>query len=123
MHDKREHPRVEEKNRVTVTVLQAPEAPQLEHCRFYCWTHDLSQGGLKFCVHSAVPIGALLKLEIAFQDPDAHFVHFGRVMWAQPFDEEGIVSIWLGVKFSETVGGPDRQALWAELVDRKLHAQ
>ncbi len=121
MNNKREHPRFEEKNRVTVTVLQAPEAPHLEHRCFYCWTHDLSVTGLKFCVHSAVPIRALLKLEIAFAEPNVTFVHLGRVMWEQKFEEEGIASIWLGVKFVDMTGDVERATLWTDLITQKIH--
>jgi hypothetical protein len=123
MHNKRQHPRFEEKNRVTVTVLQALEAPHLERRCFHCWTHDLSLSGLKFCVHSAVPIRALLKLEIAFTEPNVTFVHLARVVWEQEFEDNGIVSIWLGVKFTETVSNSTTGMLWADVVGTKLGLQ
>jgi len=119
--DKRETPRLEEKNRVTVTVLSSPEAPDIERKSFYCWTHDLSEGGLKFAVHTHVPIGAVLKLEVAFiQGTNEVFRHIGRVMWEQDFDDEGIISSWLGVKFTETLGGEERLNEWARVIGEKL---
>ena len=118
--EKRAHDRVEERNRVTVTVLSAPEAPEIERKSFYCWTHDLSVGGLKFCVHSHVPMGAILKLEVVFTEPHEVFRHIGQVMWEQEFEEEGILSSWLGVKFTETLGGDTRLASWASILESKL---
>jgi hypothetical protein len=118
--EKRVHDRLEERNRVTVTVLSAPEAPEIERKSFYCWTHDLSVGGLKFCVHSHVPMGAILKLEVTFTEPRETFRHLGQVMWEQEFEEEGILSSWLGVKFTETLGGDPRLASWASILESKL---
>jgi len=118
--DKRQSCRLEERNRVTVTVLSAPEAPEIERKSFYCWTHDLSVGGLKFCVHSHVPMGAILKLEVNFSDPHETFRHIGHVMWEQEYEEEGILSSWLGVKFTETMGNGPRLEMWANILASKL---
>ncbi len=118
--DKREHNRLEERNRVTVTVLTAPEAPEIERKSFHCWTHDLSVGGLKFCVHSHVPMGAVLKLEVEFIEPHVMFRHIGQVMWEQEFEEDGILSSWLGVKFTETLGGAPRLEAWVDVLSSKL---
>ncbi len=118
--ENRQFQRLEERNRVTVTVLSAPEAPDIERKSFYCWTHDLSVGGLKFCVHSHVPMGAVLKLEVAFKEPQATFLHIGQVMWEQEYEEDGILSSWLGVKFAETTGGDARSEIWASTLEAKL---
>ena len=106
--EKREHNRLEERNRVTVTVISAPEAPEIERKSFFCWTHDLSVGGLKFCVHTHVPMGALLKLEVVFADPPEEFRHIGQVMWEQEFEEEGVL------------GGEPRLASSAHILQSKL---
>jgi hypothetical protein len=118
--ENRQSKRLEERNRVTVTVLSAPDAPDIERKSFYCWTHDLSAGGLKFCVHSHVPMGATLKLEVAFKEPSETFVHIGQVMWEQEYEEHGILSSWLGVKFTETMGGEARSEIWASTLEAKL---
>jgi len=119
--DKRETPRLEERNKVTVTVLSSPEAPEIERKNFYCWTRDLSVGGLKFTVHTHVPIGAVLKLEVSFiSEAGEVFRHIGRVMWEQEFEEDGIISSWLGVKFTETLGGDARLRDWENIIREKL---
>ncbi len=119
--EKRKSPRIEERNKVTITVLSSPEAPEIERKTFYCWTHDLSEGGLKFTVHSRVPIGAVLKLEVVFiKGSQTVFRHIGRVMWEQEFEENDIISNWLGVKFTETLGGEERLAEWKQIIREKL---
>lgn len=117
--DRRQYPRVEERNRVTVTVLSAPDVPQIESRSYYCWTRDLSAGGMRFCVHSRVPVGAIVKLEVLFDDPRETFWHIGKVMWVEEFDEEGIVSNWLGVKITETIGGEARFSVWRLCIENK----
>lgn len=115
--DRREHPRFEERNRVTVTVLSAPDVPQIESHSFYCWTRDLSAGGMRFLVHSRVPVGSILKLEVMFDTPHEVFRHIGKVMWAQEFVEDGVRANWLGVQITETLGGEARFAIWTICVE------
>ena len=83
--EQREHPRIDERKRVSITVQTAPDAPMLEDNTFHCWTRDISAGGVKFCVHSRVPVGARLKLQISLAGTTATFQHIGRVMWLQEF--------------------------------------
>lgn len=116
--ERRLHPRFEERSRVTVTVLSAPEVPQIESRSYYCWTRDLSAGGMRFCVHSRVPVGAILKLEVVFDDPQEIFRHIGKVMWEQEFSDDGVTSNWLGVQITETLGGEPRFTAWKLCVEK-----
>jgi hypothetical protein len=117
--DRRVHPRFEERSRVTVSVLSAPDAPHIESRSYYCWTRDLSAGGMRFCVHSRVPIGAILKLEVLFDDRREVFRHIGKVMWAQEFNDDGVISNWLGVQITETLGGDARFGIWKVCLEGK----
>jgi len=119
--DRREHPRFEERNRVTVTVLSAPDVPQIESRSYYCWTRDLSAGGMRFCVHSRVPVGAILKLEVMFDESQDLFRHIGKVMWEQEFNDDGVISNWLGVQITETLGGDARFAIWKVCVENSAN--
>ena len=121
--EKRQAPRLEERNRVTATVLVSPQAPQIEHCSFHCWSCDLSETGLKFVVHTEVPIGTTLEIEVVFLDsPDNRFKHIGKVMWQQEFDEEGIIYNWLGVQFTRTLGGEDQRNAWKKIIRNRIDA-
>ena len=115
--DRRRWPRLEGRNRVSVTVISSPEFPALEGRRYYCWTEDISAGGLRFRVHSKVPPGAILKLDVSLEaDPHTAFVHMGRVAWQQEFDDNGLISRWLGVEITETLGGEERFMRWRQLI-------
>jgi hypothetical protein len=120
--EQREHPRIDERKRVSITVLAAPDAPNLEGNTFFCWTRDISAGGLKFCVHSRVPVGARLKLQISLAGTAATFQHIGRVMWLQEFEEASLVSNWLGIKIMETLGGPEKATAWNDMIARMTTA-
>jgi hypothetical protein len=117
--DRRTHPRFEERSRVTVTVLSAPDVPHIESRSYYCWTRDLSAEGMRFCVHSRVPMGSILKLEVMFDDPREVFRHIGKVMWAQEFNDDGVISNWLGVQITETLGGDARCGIWKVCIESK----
>ncbi len=117
--ERRQHPRFEERSRVTVTVLSAPAVPQIESRSYFCWTRDLSAMGMRFCVHSRVPMGAILKLEVAFDDPREIFRHIGKVMWEQEFNDDGVISNWLGVQITETLGGNARSVAWKFCIEQK----
>jgi hypothetical protein len=116
--EQREHPRIDERKRVTITVLTAPDAPGLENRTFHCWTRDLSESGLRFCVHSRVPVGTRLKLQIALVGTSVTFEHIGRVMWLKEFEEASLVSNWLGIKFMETLGGDAKVTAWEQIIAR-----
>lgn len=53
-------------------------------------------------------------------EPDAVFRHIGKVMWEREFAEGGIISCWLGVQFSETLGGDVRLKEWGRIISEKL---
>ncbi len=116
--DRRRWQRVAARSRVSVMVVSAPELPNLEGKRYYCWTDDISAGGLRFRVHSKVPLAAILKLDIQLDDvPQGSFMHMGRVAWEQEFEDHGVVSRWLGVEITETLGGEDRFRRWQSLIE------
>ncbi len=115
--DRRLHPRTMCRNRVAVTVISAPEAPQIESRTYYCWTHDLSASGLRFSVHTKVPVGAILKLEIIFDTPREVFRHIGKVVWQQACCDEGVMSSMLGVHITETLGGDVRFSFWRHCIE------
>ena len=119
MDDRRAYPRLREKDSVVVTVLSAPEVPELENKTFFCTSEDLSSGGLKLRLSTHVPVGAVLGLRVAFTLPLGTFRHIGRVAWS----EEGTDSkaCLVGVEFTYTLSG--RAAAWKDIVEKKLTLQ
>lgn len=119
MNDKRRHPRIEEQSRVSVTVIYAPAAAALEGQTFHCLTRDLSVEGLRFCVHSPVPVGTRLWLAVDFDEISEHFQHLGEVKWVQERHEGVLVAKMIGVRLLETEGGPEAAARWKRLLLQK----
>ena len=62
--ERRQDPRVSAEDGVAITVLASPDAPALEGRTFFCVTRDLSVGGLRFCVHTEVPLESMLELRV-----------------------------------------------------------
>ncbi len=100
--NRRQHERTPQKGYITVTVIEAPEAPLLEGSVFRCTTRDLSSTGLKLVVHSNVPEGSRLRLVVEFVDPVARFDHVASVAWCRERAAGIVQSYELGMRFVET---------------------
>ncbi|MFH0879219.1 MAG: PilZ domain-containing protein, partial [Lentisphaerota bacterium] len=85
---------------------------------FFCSTDDLSVGGLRFCVHTHVPVGAKLELNVALTNPVASFKHVGRVVWVREVQQENPFAV--GVQFTESA--PEVLLKWKGLMERKITA-
>ncbi|MDA0323329.1 MAG: PilZ domain-containing protein [Verrucomicrobia bacterium] len=118
--DRRWHPRVPEEDKVTVTILASPDSLDLEGRTFFCSTRDISAGGLRFCVHSDVPVDAKLELRVELASPVDVFTHVGRVVWEKELEEDGFFAHYIGVQFVETK--ENRQLAWRSMVSKKLSA-
>ena len=116
-HERRRWPRVLGRNRVSLVVVSAPDNPMLEGRRYCCLTEDVSVGGVRFRLHSHVPLSSVLNMDIQMENSaDGSFVHMGRVAWEQEFEEEGVVARWLGVEILTTFGGEARKRRWHEVI-------
>lgn len=117
MNERRAHPRLLEQARVAVTILSAPDVPDLENRTFFCPTADISIGGLRLSVHTHVPMGAVLVLRIAFNNPLRAFKHVASVVWTQDV-EDPRHPFSLGVEFHE--GDAAIMEEWREVLEEKL---
>jgi len=118
--DRRKDDRFREKAQVAVTVLSAPEAPDLVDRTFFCPTADLSLHGMRLSVHVSVPVGAVIQLRVAFVNPLRAFTHDGRVVWGRK-DETGRHPFALGVEFPQLP--PAEADAWRDMIERKLTIQ
>jgi c-di-GMP-binding flagellar brake protein YcgR len=116
--NRRIHSRVAQKGYIKVIVVAAPEAPTLEGKVFQCTTRDLSSGGLKMVVHTAVPIGSRVRLHVVFTEPAAEFEHLARVVWSAVNDEDVIQTYSVGVEFCGTHGKKDHA--WSDLLEARM---
>jgi c-di-GMP-binding flagellar brake protein YcgR len=118
--ERRQDPRVSAEDRVVVMVLAASDAPTLEGKTFFCVTRDLSVGGLRFGVHTEVPLGSMLELRVEVSDANESYVHDGKVAWVGEVEIEGIREYLLGVRFVRT--RDNRETKWRSLVDARLES-
>lgn len=116
--ERRKHKRYNERNRVVVTVLSAPNAPSIERQSYFCWTKNLSAEGMRFCVYSPVPAGAILRLEVLFDEPRDMFRHVGEVIWTKDVCEDDVFFTCMGIKITETLGGDSCKERWAWAISR-----
>lgn len=114
--ENRLHPRLEEENRVAVTVVHAQNAPELENQTFFCPTEDISASGLKLSVPTQIPSGSSVELRVALLKPLRSFLLLGDVRWSRK--TPGRFPFAVGIRF-KNFEGPSR-ALWQDAVNRKL---
>jgi c-di-GMP-binding flagellar brake protein YcgR len=114
--ERRIHPRIRERNSVAVRVVSAPDTPSLVQKVFFCTTEDLSAGGMRFNVHTAVPVNSHLELRVAVKNPTGAYKHVGRVVWVKEMD--GTQPYAVGVQFTDTPA--TTLAAWKEFVALKL---
>lgn len=86
MVERRANTRLKEEDRVAVTILRAADIPEIEGATFFCSTEDISVNGLRLSMHRRLPVGAELRLLVAFSEPLQAFTHVGKVLWVQASD-------------------------------------
>ena len=100
--NRRVHERVVQKGYIKVVVEACPDAPPLEGEIFQCTTRDLSSGGLKMVVHSAVPVGSMIRVYVTFSNPNAEFENTARVAWSHEITTGILQQYGLGLEFTTT---------------------
>ncbi|MFT5473179.1 MAG: hypothetical protein ACI856_001506 [Kiritimatiellia bacterium] len=116
MENKRQFQRLNEENRVAVTVVSAQNAPEIENQTYFCPTEDLSMGGLKLNVPVQIPSGSRIELRVAIMKPLRSFMHTGEVRWSKQID--GRFPYAIGIKFMKLEGS--NRALWQDAITRKI---
>ncbi|MFQ5661590.1 MAG: PilZ domain-containing protein [Gammaproteobacteria bacterium] len=103
MSNRRKQTRAPEKADVTVKVLSATEATELEGKVFPFHSKDISLGGLQLHVNVPVPVGARLELEITLENSPEVYRHTGNVMWDDEWSgggDENKARHKIGVQFN-----------------------
>ena len=114
--DRRRHPRIDDQNAVAVTILSAPETPELEDRKFFCLSRNISAEGLMLRVNAPVSPGAVLQLQVGFRKPIRSFGLSARVVWAGSGDKESGYPIGLQLVLGEN---RDYDA-WRRIVEQKV---
>ena len=118
MQERRDSSRHDERGRVAVTILSSPLAPELEQETFYCSIGDVSASGLGFDAHTAVPCGAVLRLNVKLLEPAEEFPRTGIVVRCAGSWSELVFSCRIGVRLTD--GKKETHSAWVEAVTRRL---
>ncbi len=112
MLNRRQHPRIEYRERVEIKLYHVAGAPDLQNRVLEGGTSDISEGGVGLRLDRDLPSGTEVKLRIFVADPPSAFMHRGFVRWTrkEPADAHYLV----GVEFDG--GSPDHMADWRALV-------
>ena len=79
--NRRQHPRVNEDLKVSITSLNSPDAVPLTSLPIECHTKDISFQGMCIISQARIPPGAKLELQIEAKDPLTSFSFSGIVIW------------------------------------------
>ena len=109
--ERRKDIRAAGEERVFVRVLSCSGNEELVDKTFSCSTRNLSPGGLKLSVQSALPVGSRLGLSLGLSGLDRAFALEGQVRWLKESDPSGHYQ--LGIEFLEA--SPDLES-WAEVL-------
>jgi Tfp pilus assembly protein PilZ len=103
MSEKRKEKRLNEENKVTISVLSKDKSKHAKGS-FYALTKDISLNGIKIHTDVKLDIGTELKIEMALAKSKKLISVIGRVKWqSQLYDNEVFE---MGVEFMDTP--PDR---------------
>ena len=98
----RRNERVEDREGLGLTVLQAPGAPELAGRTLLGTTRDLSVTGLQLVTALSVPQGTEVRVRVASREPLRVFEHIGRVAWVRALEHGGFAH---GIEFTRTLRG------------------
>lgn len=103
MKEKRKEKRLNEENKVTISVLSKDKSAPAKGS-FYALTKDISLNGMKLHTDAKLDIGTELKIEMALARSKKLISVIGRVKWASQLYDDEVFE--MGVEFVDTP--PDR---------------
>jgi hypothetical protein len=113
--DRRAYPRLHEKHKVSVAIVDCPGDKALQGRTFSCATMDLSVGGLQFFSRRAIPVGTMVQLSVKMTRPLEVFEREGKVVWSrQTASDKKLV---VGVHFTDR--SREVLAAWRRMLARR----
>ncbi len=85
---------------------------------FRCKISDISSGGLQMVVHTEIPLGTIVTLQVVFSDPPATFNHTAAVAWIKEASEDIIKSYRIGIGFTSTMGSSEHK--WGDMINSRM---
>lgn len=116
----RAKPRFDDKNIVGIKIRRGPGTADLSQHTLFCFTRDISAGGLSFTAHYPPAVGTKLHISVSFAAPLRTAKGLvGRVAWVQrvPNGTQHVV----GVDMSET--DLENMETWKKLVAERVNSK
>lgn len=115
--EQRTRPRFDDKSIVGIKIRRGSGTSELSQQTLFCFSRDISAGGLSFTAHFPPALGAKLRISVAFTSPLRTAKNLtGKVTWVQriPNGTQHVV----GVDLSDT----DLESLnnWKKLVAERV---
>lgn len=114
--ERRAHPRLQEKHKVTVTITACPDEPELEGRQFSGRTRNLSTGGFQFIARRSFPIGTRMHARLECTRPYEELDRDVRVVWCQESSTSSRPVV--GVYFSDE--SREKAIEWRRMLARRV---
>jgi len=85
---------------------------------FNCKISDISSGGLQMVVHTEIPLGTIVTLQVVFSDPPATFNHTASVAWVKEASKDVLKSYRIGIGFTSTMGSGGHK--WTDMINARM---
>ena len=116
--ERRAEARLDERHKVSLTVLSCPGEPSLKGRTFTGYTRNVSAGGLLFYARRPLPVGTAVALRVEFVRPHEVALREGRVLWGQT--PSGRQRVIVGVRFMDS--SRDTVLAWKRLLAKRTAA-
>ena len=114
--ERRAHPRLAEKHKVTATVASCPEETAIEGRQFTGQTRNLSTGGFQFVARRSFPVGTIMDIRLECSRPYEVVQRQARVVWCQ--ETASANRPLVGVYFSDK--SKEKAIAWRRMLNRRI---
>ena len=109
--------RFDKKGYIKVVIAKS-QNPSIVGREFRCKTSDISSGGLQMVVHTDIPVGTIVTLQVVFSDPPATFDHSASVAWSKENNEDIIKTYSIGIGFTSTMSASEHK--WKDMINSRM---
>jgi c-di-GMP-binding flagellar brake protein YcgR len=99
MDERRRKPRINEENKVTITVISGEENIPKKRINYYL-SKNISESGIGIHANVFLPVNTQIKIEVTLKDSHKIITAFAKVIWIKRFSTNDFCEA--GLKFFNT---------------------
>ena len=99
MDERRRKPRINQENKVTITVISGEENIPKKIINYYL-SKNISESGIGIHANIFLPVNTQIKIEVTLKDPPQMITAFAKVIWIKRFSTNDFCEA--GLKFFDT---------------------